>query len=349
MDLGLRTRDVVEIRTRDRSNALLLATLASSPLVESVGVTSHSAFSTGASVRVAPVDGAAVPERSVRHRFASPEYFKVMDIRIVRGRMFGEAEARSEAPVVILSEDAAAQLWPGQNAIGRTVRLASDPSPGQPPRPIRFPLAEVVGVVRQVATAFDASERATVYLPTSADNGGNTGVVVRTVGGVNAALRKLDAALSAADPGAVEQIITLDDLGATRLYLFHAAYWLAGGIGVLALLLTISGIYGVLSYAVARRTQEIGVRIALGASSGRIVEMVVRQSLRLCAFGLAIGLAAALGVSKLLSSVLVMMNMFDLAAFAAGIAIVVAACLAAAFYPARRAARIEPLVALRYE
>ena len=135
----------------------------------------------------------------------------------------------------------------------------------------------------------------------------------------------------------------------TRINDHPASYWLAGGIGVLALLLTISGIYGMLSYAVARRTQEIGVRIALGASSGRIVEMIVRQSLRLCAFGLAIGLAAALGVSKLLSSVLVMMHMFDLPAFAAGIAIVVAACLAAAVHPARRAARIEPLVALRYE
>ena len=101
-----------------------------------------------------------------------------------------------------------------------------------------------------------------------------------------------------------------------------AATWLAGIIGVIALVLTISGIYGVLSYAVARRTKEIGIRVALGASAQSIVGLIVRQSLRLCAVGMAFG---------------------------AGLVIVVAACLAAAFYPARRAARIEPLVALRIE
>ncbi len=171
-------------------------------------------------------------------------------------------------------------------------------------------------------------------------------LVVRTTGG-SGAQRQIDTLLTAADPGAVEQILTLDDLAAARLYPFQAAYWLAAGIGTLALMLTVSGIYGVLSYAVARRTKEIGLRIALGAGSGRIVGLVVRQSLRLCAAGLVLGLGCALAVSKLLSSQLVMMRTVDALALTAGIAVVLGACLAAAFYPARRAARIEPMVALR--
>jgi ABC-type antimicrobial peptide transport system permease subunit len=143
--------------------------------------------------------------------------------------------------------------------------------------------------------------------------------------------------------------MTVDDLVTTRQFPFRAATWLAGIIGVIALALTISGIYGVLSYAVSRRTREIGIRVAVGATAQSIVGLILTQSLRLCAMGLAIGLALALGLSTLLSSVLVMMEAFDLLAVSAGATIVVAACLIAAFYPARRAARIEPLVALRIE
>jgi ABC-type antimicrobial peptide transport system permease subunit len=113
--------------------------------------------------------------------------------------------------------------------------------------------------------------------------------------------------------------------------------------------LTISGIYGVLAYAVARRTKEIGIRMALGESAAGVVGLILKQSMRLCAIGLGIGLTLAVALSTALASTLVMMDTFDVAAFSAGIVIVIAACLAAAFYPARRAAGVEPMVALRIE
>ena len=170
-----------------------------------------------------------------------------------------------------------------------------------------------------------------------------------TGGNVSAALRQIDEDVSAAAPGVVEQVIAAQDLVGLRLYLFQAMTWAAGVIGSIALVLTISGIYGVLAYAVARRTKEIGIRMALGQSAAGIVGLILRQSMRLCAMGLGTGLTLAVGLSTALASTLVMMDTFDVVAFSAGVVIVVAACLGAAFYPARRAAAVEPLVALRIE
>jgi predicted permease len=348
-DLGLRTRNVIQIRTHDRSSTTAPVTLASNALVRGMGVTSQTLFDMGSRIRVTPADGTGAQQDGIAYRFASPEYFTVLDIPIVSGRSFTDVEARAESPVVILSQSAAERLWPRQNPVGRTVRLAPGPQTREGARPIRYPIAEVIGVGRDVATSWEAKDRALVYLPTSAGAQGNPVLLVRAAGDEKVARRQLETALTVADPGSVDQIITLDDLAAARIYPFHAAYWLAGAVGALALLLTTSGIYGVLSYAVARRTKEIGIRMALGATTGTVLTQVLGQSLRMCAAGLTLGTMLALGTSKLLSSALVMMDAFDALAFASGIAVVLTVCMAAAFYPARRAARIEPLVALRIE
>jgi predicted lysophospholipase L1 biosynthesis ABC-type transport system permease subunit len=210
-------------------------------------------------------------------------------------------------------------------------------------------VVEVVGVARTVFTWWDEGMRATIYSPMSVA-GFNLNMLIKTRGGnVAAAMRQIDADLSAAAPGVAVQIITAQDLVETRVYPFQAMSWAAGIIGAVALVLTISGIYGVLAYAVARRTKEIGIRMALGATAAGIVGLILKQSRRLCAIGLGIGLALAVALPTALASTLVMMDTFDVAAFSTGIAIVIAACLAASFYPARRAARVEPLVALRIE
>jgi hypothetical protein len=282
-------------------------------------------------------------------KLVSPGYFEVYEIGLVSGRHFTEAEASGGAPVVILSQQAAATLWPGQNAVGRLVRLAPDsrlPDAFKPPSPV----VQVVGVARTVFTSWDEPMRATIYSPMPV-GGANLNMLVKTRGGnLSAATRQIDADLAAAAPGVGEQvIIAAQDLAEARVYPFQAMSWTAGIIGAIALVLTISGIYGVLAYAVARRTKEIGIRMALGESAAGIVGLILRQSMRLCAIGLAIGLALALALSKALASTLVMMDTFDVAAFSAGIVIVIAACLAATFYPARRAAGVEPFVALRIE
>ena len=357
-DLGLQTRDVIEVRTRNRSNETALATLRAHPLVRTVAAASTSTFAAGRLVIASDAfgrrslggGGDAPPAVRVRmpQKLVSPGYFDVYEIGLVSGRHFTEAEASSGAPVVILSEEAAATLWPGQNAVGRLVRLAPDsrvPDAYKPPSPV----VEVVGVARTVLTSWDPAMRATIYSPMSVA-GSNLNMVVKTRGGnVSAALRQIDADLSAAAPGVAEQIIAAQDLVEVRVYPFQAMSWAAGVIGGIALVLTISGIYGVLAYAVARRTKEIGIRMALGESAAGVVGLILKQSMRLCAIGLGIGLTLAVGLSTALASTLVMMDTFDVGAFSAGIVIVIAACLVAAFYPARRAAGVEPWVALRIE
>ena len=358
-DLGLQTRDVIEVRTRNQSNETALATLRAHPLVRTVAAASESTFGAGRLVIASDALGrrslggggdapSAVPVR-MPQKLISPGYFDVYEIGLVSGRQFTEAEASgAAAPVVILSEQAAATLWPGQNAVGRLVPLAPDsrvPGAYKPPSP----MVEVVGVARTVFTSWDQEMRATIYSPMSVA-GSNLNMLVKIRGGnVSAAMRRIDADLSAAAPGVAQQIITAQDLVEARVYPFQAMSWAAGVIGGIALVLTISGIYGVLAYAVARRTKEIGIRMALGESAAGVVGLILKQSMRLCAIGLGIGLPLAVALSTALASTLVMMDTFDAAAFSAGIVIVIAACLVAAFYPARRAAGVEPWVALRIE
>jgi predicted permease len=348
-DLGLQTRDVIEVRTRNQSNEIALATLRAHPLVRMVAAASTSTFGAGRLVIASDADAPSPVVVRMPQKLVSPGYFDVYEIGLVSGRQFTEAEAGGvPAPVVILSEQAAAKLWPGQNAVGRLVRLAPDPrvpDAYQPPSRV----VQVVGVARTVFTSWDEAMRATIYSPMSIV-GSNLNMLVKTRGGnVSAAMRQIDADLSAAAPGVAEQIITAHDLVEIRVYPFQAMSWAAGIIGGIALVLTISGIYGVLAYAVARRTKEIGIRMALGETTSGVVGLILKQSMRLCAIGLGIGLTLAAALSTALASTLVMMDTFDVAAFSAGIVIVIAACLVAAFHPAQRAARVEPLVALRIE
>jgi predicted permease len=347
-DLRMQTRDVIEVRTRNQSNETALAALRAHPLVRTVAAASTSTFAAGRLVMASDKDAPSAKSVRMPQKRVSPGYFDVYEIGLVSGRRFTEAEANGGAPVVILSEQAAATLWPGQNAVGRLLRLTPDsraPDAYKPP----FPVVEVIGVARTVFTSWDEAMRATIYSPMSV-TGSNLNMLVKTRGGnVSAAMRQIDADLSAAAPGFAEQIITAQDLVETRVYPFQAMSWAAGIIGGIALVLTISGIYGVLAYAVARRTKEIGIRMALGASAAGVVGLILKQSMRLCAIGLVIGLTLAIVLSTALASTLEMMDTFDAAAFSSGIVIVIAACLVAAFHPARRAARVEPLVALRIE
>ena len=150
-----------------------------------------------------------------------------------------------------------------------------------------------------------------------------------------------------AAPGAVQQIHKLQEFVAGRLYPFRAAYWVSGAVGVLALLLTIAGVYGVLSYLVAQRAKEIGIRIALGANVSTVVSLVIGQSLRLAAVGLPIGVLFALGAARIFGWRVMMLQAFDPVAYVAGALVVVIACLMASSIPALRAARLDPMTTLR--
>jgi len=170
----------------------------------------------------------------------------------------------------------------------------------------------------------------------------------RVQGEPEAAKQRLNAALEARDPGAVERIDNLQAFVDVRDYPFRAVYWVSAALGGLALLFTLSGIYGVLSYTVAQRTKEIGIRVAMGANVRTVIRLVLGQCMRLAAWGIAIGMALALVAAKVLATQ-VIISPFDIFAYAGGTALVLVACICAGVLPARRAGRIDPITALRYD
>jgi predicted lysophospholipase L1 biosynthesis ABC-type transport system permease subunit len=241
------------------------------------------------------------------------------------------------------------KLWPNRDALGQSLRIPRTPN-ARKTRVSRYEAVRVIGISRDVVSccAILGPDAAVLYLPTTPADAENT-ILVRVNGDAESIRQRLDAALAKAAPGAVDEIHRMDELRAAVMYPFTAASWLCEAVGGVALLLTLSGIYGVLSYLVAQRRKEIGIRVAMGATSAMVTGLVLRQSIRLAFIGIGIGAALALVVSRLLASRLVMMDTFDAVAYCSGVLLVLAASAAAAYFPSRRAARIDPLTTLRYD
>jgi len=210
----------------------------------------------------------------------------------------------------------------------------------------------VIGIARDAVNGYvgQGTDQTCVYFPGNVQAAGYV-PLVRVKGDVEVARQALDTALAAVVSGAISEIHSMDEILTMQLYPFRAAYWVSSAVGVLALLLTPSGIYGVLSYLVSQRTKEIGIRVALGASTGSVAGLVLKQSLKLTGAGTAIGAIAALGVGYILASQLevFMFDTFDGVAYGMSALLVVAASACAAYFPSRRAARIEPVTTLRYD
>ena len=344
---GMRTRDVVLLNLDEQARAAALARLRAEPIVSDVGASTQS-----------PLDG-MYPSLGVRGAgdariavagvdFVDAGFFRVVGIPIVRGRPFTQDEERRGSPVAIVSEAAARALWAGSDPIGQLVQQSAEPP--RDSRLARARTARVIGVSRNAVSGWIGTglERPVVFYPASADSAG-ANVLARVTGDAKQAQRRIDLDVSAVDPRAINEIHTLDDYLAVQRWPFRIFSWLSAAIGALALTLTVIGIYGVLSYLVAQRTKEIGIRMALGASVGVVVGKVLRQSLRYAVVGIAAGSVLALGVSKVFASVLVIVDTFDPAGYAWGIAVVLAACVAAAWAPSQRAARVNPVEMLREE
>jgi len=296
------------------------------------------------------VAGDSASAQGAWYNFVSPEYFPTLEIPILRGRNFTRDEAAAGAPVAIISLATARLFWPNRDAVGQSIHIVRDPQAHTQSRVLRHESVRVIGIARDVVSccAIQGLDKTCIYLPTTPAEGGDA-LLVRVHGDAEVARRKLDTEIAAVNPGAIDQIHRMDEMRAVGVYPFQAASWVCAGIGALALLLTLSGIYGVLSYLVTQRTKEIGIRVALGASTGSVTRLVLRQSMRLAAFGIALGSVLALGVSRIFASVFVTMNMFDSLAYGGGVLLVLAASAAAAYFPSRRAARIDPITTLRYD
>jgi hypothetical protein len=355
-DPGMRTSDtvVVQIVNEPTRNAIEQAVTAE-PSVAAVAASWPDATGLAPRAAFAETSGA---KAAVAYKFVSPEYFGVLDIAVVRGRAFTPAERTPNLSVAIVSETAARALWPDADAVGQVMRLDPDRTSG--PRPVDEPPLEsrtftVVGVVRDVAGFRIAPlKEAVVYVPTSAAMP-QTSLIARVHGDPELARQTLLNRLTTIDPNMARQVATMRTLARMEIYFLQIAFWLTVLLGGLALALTLSGLFSVLSYLVEQRTREIGVRMALGATTHDVTRLVLSQSIRPVGFGLFIGGGSAAGLAALLlatpaaATIGEIVHVLDPAAYAVSLLIIIAACLVAASIPATRAARLDPTRALRQE
>jgi putative ABC transport system permease protein len=272
-------------------------------------------------------------------RQVNPDYFETLGIPLRAGRFFSEQDRGRT--VGLVSALTAQRLWPGQNPLGRRFRLGGDQSP----------LIEVVGIAGDVrGVSLTKTPSLTVYLPYWQRNYGAVSLAVKTAAAPLAAASAIRSAIRAVDPELpVPAFRTMDEIVAESVADRRFQMTLVLLFGLTALLLAGLGIYGVVSYSVAQRTNEMGIRMALGAPLAGIRSLILRQSLPPVAVGLAAGVLASLGLSRLLSSLLFGVGAGDPLTIAAVVVLLVAVAIAAAYLPARRATRVDPITALRYE
>ena len=268
----------------------------------------------------------------------SPDYFKTLELPMLRGRGFTDADVASNAPVAIVDETVARRLWPGGDPIGQWVQEA-DVQEG--PR-------EIVGVVADTKFLFPTeSPRGAFYLP---QRDASPQFVVRTTGAPADALTELRAVARSRDPNLpISQYQTMDERIRRMVNLRRAAVSLLGVLAALTLALASVGIYGIAANNVSTRTREIGIRLALGARGSQVLGMIVREQLPLTLSGVILGTVLGAVGSTLLASFLFGVTPTDSLTFGGASAMLVVVSLAASYLPARRAARLDPLVALRRE
>ncbi len=274
-------------------------------------------------------------------RMVSPEYFRTMGIPLLRGREFDSRDRPDSPPVIIINQTVATDYWPDEDPIGkRMVVRMGDETP-----------REIVGVVGDVRHAeLGRTPRAKIYYPHTQLNFPWVDIMIRTAADPTALVPALRREVQALDPNLpVYSVKRMNEVVSESVAHERFSTLLMAGFAFVALTLAAVGIYGVMAYSVNQRTQEIGIRIALGAESGKVLALVVREGMSLAILGVAIGLALGFGLARLLSSQLYQISAADPFTFSATALILVLTALLACWFPAWRAARTDPIDALRYE
>jgi predicted permease len=278
---------------------------------------------------------------NVGFNVVGPGYFRTMGAPLLRGREFTDADREGSTRVAVINESLADVLWPGEEALGK--RVSFEGSAG--------PFLEVVGVARDVKyRSLGERQHPYIYQPVLQSYEPKMTLVVRTsgdprslAGAVRAQIHALDANIPVTDVKTLEEQFDLSLLPA------RVAAWTLGGFGLLALALAAVGIYGVVSYSVAQRTREIGVRVALGAQARDVLRLVLGEGLVVVCLGIAIGLLLALVATRVVAGFLYGVGATDPVTFVGVPLVLGAVALAASFVPAHRATKVDPMVALRYE
>jgi predicted permease len=317
------------------------------PGVRSVALTSAIPMKTDTIdfTRVAP-EGFVFPPGSINVRVnwarIDEGYFGAFDIGIIRGRAFTAGDTADSPGVAIVNEVMARRYWPGQDPLGKRIRL--DARDGMQ--------VEVVGVARDIKSMFIAIDPVEqLYVPWTQHPFPQNTLVLETEGPPAAITSSLREVVRAIDPNMpVFGIRTMEDFYASRaVYVTNLLSGSVGGMGTMALVLAMVGLYGLVAYAASRRTREIGIRMAVGANPTSVLRMVLRHGLVLSGAGIGVGLVASVATGGLLGGVFPGQGRIDLSTYALVVPVLVLVTLAAAYLPARRASRVDPLVALRSE
>ena len=276
------------------------------------------------------------------YRSVSNSYFRAMQIPILRGREFASADTAKGQLVLAVNEAFAMRYWPGEDPLGKRIRFSGPPQ--------NRPWRTVVAVVGNIKNQLDVPAPDEMYFPLRQQTESTMGLVVRTSSdprGMEESVRAQVAALDRDLP--VFDVMTMDDLRSTSMIAQRIGGTLMAAFAAFALVLAAIGLFGVIAYTVSERTREIGIRIALGAKPKEVFRLVVGQGMTLALIGLLVGLPLALGMGRAVAGLLYGVAPNDFATFA-GVAILLAlVALAACYIPARRAMRVDPIIALRYE
>ena len=280
------------------------------------------------------------------HRVVTPEYLQTLGVTLVEGRLLDAHDRAESLPVVVISEELARQGWPGEDPVGKRVKRVR---PGQE----NFPWLTVVGVVKDVKEdRYNFRiDRPAWYVPyEQTENTMPLDLLVKAGGDPASLAAAVRDAVHAVDPDqAVSDVTTMPAHLAGVVVTERFSAVLMGALAALGLALAIIGLYGVMAYSVSRQTGEMGLRVALGATPRQIFQMVVARGLRLVLIGLTLGLVAAFTLTRFLSGALYRVNPSDPLTFGTVAALLAFVALAACYVPARRATKVDPMVALRYE
>jgi predicted permease len=320
------------------------------PGVQAATVTSAMPLFSFESTPIVP-EGYHLPEGQTNVRSYSnsvdEDYFKSMEIPILSGRGLLASDRADSARVAVVNETLARRYWPAGNAVGSRFQID-----GEPGREMGQSWVEIVGIARASAYGYFAEPpQDMIYFPFRQVPRGNMVLLAQSAGDSSsllAPLRDMVQTLDAAVPAYDAQ--TIETFYAARVTTIGTVMTrLVGGMGIMGMTLTMVGLYGLVSYSVSRRTREIGIRVAIGATSGRVLRMILAQGLLPAGVGLVVGLALSGATTRALSTLIPLNQQYDPRTFFIVVPLLILVALFASFVPARRAARVDPKVALRDE
>jgi putative ABC transport system permease protein len=316
------------------------------PGVESAAVVSHLPLGGSNASDDFLIEGVPEPppgkENESRYRVCTPDYFRTMGISILKGHGFTEQDRAGTTPVVIVNQSLADKYWPNGDVLGKRIRFYGPLD--------RAPWMEIVGVMQNVKHELNIPVTPEIFLPHAQDPWNGMVLVAKTrvdPAAMTAAIKQQVWFVDKDQP--VFEVRTMYEVRAISVALYSTSAVMLAVFAAVAMLLAAIGIYGVMAFAVTQRTHEIGVRMALGAQAGDVLKLVLKHGMMLAVLGVVIGLVGSWALTRFMANLLVGVGTTDLLTFGAVSLFLLAVALLASYLPARRAMKVDPLVALRYE